>query len=207
MTRTGIRTDSFNLPGWTSLLPYKGVDDGTVAMLGAATLFLLPRGDGRQILGSDAFGRLPWDIVLLFGGGFALAYGMQHSGLSLWLGEALGVLGDMPVWLLLLAVALTITFITEISSNTATAQVMLPILVAVAAGNHIDPMLLLLPATLSASCAFMMPVATPPNAIIFGTHQVPMAFMARTGIKMNLLMAIVIVSIVWLLRPLLPAAG
>jgi len=207
MTRTGIRTDSFAIPGWASLLPYKGVDDGTVAMLGAAILFLLPRGDGRQILGSDAFGRLPWDIVLLFGGGFALAYGMQHSGLSLWLGEALGVLGDMPVWLLLLAVALTITFITEVSSNTATAQVMLPILVAVAAGNHIDPMLLLLPATLSASCAFMMPVATPPNAIIFGTHQVPMAVMAKTGIRMNLLMAMVIVSLVWLLRPLLPAAG
>ncbi|HXH71786.1 MAG TPA: SLC13 family permease [Mariprofundaceae bacterium] len=205
MTRTGIRTDSFDIPGWAALLPYKGVDDGTVAMLGAATLFLLPGREKRPILGSDAFGRLPWDIVLLFGGGFALAYGMQHSGLSQWLGEVLGVLGDMPVWLLLLAVALTITFLTEISSNTATAQVMLPILVAVAAGNRIDPMLLLLPATLSASCAFMLPVATPPNAIIFGTHQVPMALMARTGLKMNLLMALVIVTLVYLLRPLLPA--
>jgi len=203
MTRTGLKTDSFTLPGWSSLLPYKGIDDGTVAMLGASLLFLV-RGQERQpILGGGAFGRLPWDIVLLFGGGFALAYGMQHSGLSLWTGEVLGVLGDMPVWLLLLAVALTITFLTEISSNTATAQVMLPILVAVAAGNNIDPLLLMLPATLSASCAFMMPVATPPNAIVFGTHRVTMRHMMRTGIRLNLIFALIIVSVVMVMRPLI----
>jgi len=203
MTRKGISTDSFALLGWASLLPYPGVDDGTVAMFGASLLFLLRGEDGSTVLNRTSFGRLPWEIVLLFGGGFALAFGMQHSGLSLWVGDQLGFLGGMPLPLMLLGIALAITFLTEITSNTATTQVMLPVLAAAALANEMDLMMTLLPATLAASCAFMLPVATPPNAIVFGTNHVPMQRMIQAGIRLNLILAVVIVGIVMLLRPVI----
>jgi len=203
MSRQGIQTEAFNLPGWSSFLPYRGVDDGTVAVFGAAWLFLLRGSDGRAVLNGDAFNKLPWDIVLLLGGGFALAYGMQHSGASQWLGGQLDFLTELPLPLMMLGIALAMTFLTEVTSNTAITQVMLPILAAAALSNQMDLLMILLPATLSASCAFMLPVATPPNAIIFGTHQVPMKDMIRTGIRLNLTMAIVVVAMVLLIRPLL----
>ncbi|MDX8401088.1 MAG: SLC13 family permease [Mariprofundaceae bacterium] len=204
MSRKGIEGDSFSLPGWASLLPYPGVDDGTVAVFMAALLFLLRRADGRPILQTESIRRLPWDIVLLLGGGFALAAGIQSSGLSAWLGEQMGFLSGLPAPLMMLGVALVITFLTEITSNTATTQVMLPILAAAALANRIDPLLIMIPATLAASCAFMLPVATPPNAIVFGSGLVPIRAMVRAGLAMNLLMAVVIVGVVDLLRPLLP---
>jgi len=203
MTREGIHADTFNIPGWASLLPYEGVDDGTVAIFGAAWLFLLRGNNGRPVLSGDAFNRLPWDIVMLLGGGFALAYGMQHSGASGWLGGQLSFFTSLPLPLMMLAIALAMTFLTEITSNTAITQVMLPILAAAAISNQMDLLMILLPATLAASCAFMLPVATPPNAIIFGTHQVPMHEMIRTGIRLNLAMTVVVVGMVWLIRPLL----
>jgi len=203
MSRQGIQTEAFNLPGWSTFLPYKGVDDGTVAIFGAAWLFLLRGNDGRAVLGGNAFNKLPWDIVMLLGGGFALAYGMQNSGASQWLGGQLNFLTGLPLPLMMLGVALAMTFLTEVTSNTAITQVMLPILAAAALSNQMDLLMILLPATLSASCAFMLPVATPPNAIVFGTHQLPMKEMIRTGIRLNLTMAVVVVTMVWLIRPLL----
>ncbi|MDQ6986804.1 MAG: SLC13 family permease [Mariprofundaceae bacterium] len=203
MSRKGIALESFTIPGWSSLLPYPGVDDGTVAIFGAAWLFLLRGSNKKPVLDTAAFGKLPWDIVLLLGGGFALAYGMQHSGASQWLGGQLGFLNGLPLPLMMLGIALAMTFLTEITSNTAITQVMLPILAAAALSNQMDLLMILLPATLSASCAFMLPVATPPNAIIFGTRQVPMQTMIRAGIRLNLTMAVVVVSVVWLIRPLL----
>ncbi|MDQ6971178.1 MAG: SLC13 family permease [Mariprofundaceae bacterium] len=203
MSRKGIQSDAFTIPGWSALLPYKGVDDGTVAVFGAAWLFVLRGGDARPVLDGAAFGKLPWDIVMLLGGGFALAYGMQNSGASAWLGGQFGFLTALPMPLMMLAIALSMTFLTEITSNTAITQVMLPILAAAALSNNMDLLMILLPATLSASCAFMLPVATPPNAIVFGTHQLPMHEMIRTGIRLNLTMAVVVVAVVWLIRPLL----
>lgn len=203
MSRKDIQLDAFNIPGWAELLPYKGVDDGTVAIFGAAWLFVLRGEDGNPVLDGSAFNRLPWDIVMLFGGGFALAFGMQHSGASAWLGGQMDFFTALPLPLMMLGIALVMTFLTEITSNTAITQVMLPILAAASLSNDIDLLMILLPATLSASCAFMLPVATPPNAIIFGTHQVPMREMVRTGIRLNLVMAVVVVTLVWLLRPLL----
>ncbi|RMH62517.1 MAG: SLC13/DASS family transporter [Zetaproteobacteria bacterium] len=200
MTRKGIG----DVPGWSALLPYRGVDDGTVAMFMAMLLFLLKNEHGAPILAADAVRRLPWDIVLLLGGGFALAYGMQQSGLSAWLGAQMSAFGAMPVFLIMLCVALLITMLTEITSNTATTQVVLPILAAGALGNGLDPVLLLLPATLSASCAFMLPAATPPNAIVFGSGFIHVRDMAKAGLRMNLSMALAITLLVWLLRPMLP---
>ena len=204
MSRQSITIEGFTIPGWSSLLPYPGVDDGTVAMFGATFLFLLRSEAGSPILNRESFGRLPWEIVLLLGGGFALASGMQHSGLSLWIGDQLGFLAGVPIVFMMLGIALAITFLTEVTSNTATTQVMLPILAAAALANDMDLIMVLIPATLAASCAFMLPVATPPNAIVFGSDQVPMKTMVKAGIRLNLIMAIVIVALVSLIRPALP---
>ncbi len=204
MTRKGITTEGFTLPGWSALLPYKGVDDGTVAVAAALALFLIPVKEGNPILDREAFGRLPWGIMILFGGGFALAMGMQRSGLSEAIGSQLAFLTDVSVPIMMFGIALGVTFLTEITSNTATTQVLLPILAAVALGSGHDMTLLLATATLSASCAFMLPVATPPNAIVFGTERIPMETMMKAGIKLNLIMPFVIVAIVLLIRPFLP---
>jgi len=204
MTRKGIQGESFAIPGWSSLLPYPGVDDGTVAIAGALCLFLLPGRNGKPILEKESFAHLPWNILILLGGGFALATGMQQSGLSQWLGSQLHAFAAIPLPLMLLMIALLMTFLTEITSNTAITQVMLPILAAVALGNELDITLLLMVATFSASCAFMLPVATPPNAIVFGTERIPMKLMVRTGILLNCTMPLVIIAMLMLLRPLFP---
>ncbi|HHH47224.1 MAG TPA: SLC13/DASS family transporter [Thiotrichales bacterium] len=203
LTRTGIRGEGFALPGWSSLLPPgHRIDDGTVAMIGALSLFLLPaeRNDRRPVLGGEAILRLPWDILLLLGGGFALAHGMKVSGLSLWFGEQLAFLDAVPLPLMLLGTALAITFLTEITSNTATTQIMLPVLAGVAVSSGTDPAPLLFAATLAASCAFMLPVATPPNAIVFATHRIPMAAMVSRGLRLNLIMPLLITALLLLLQ-------
>ncbi|MDQ6999607.1 MAG: SLC13 family permease, partial [Mariprofundus sp.] len=205
MSRKGIHADSFNIPGWNTLLPYKGVDDGTVAILMAGLLFLFRTEDNKAILNTASFRQLPWDIVLLLGGGFALAYGMQSSGLSGWVGNQLEFLKDVPLPVMMLGIALVITFLTEITSNTATTQVMLPILAAATLANAMDPTYIMLVATLAASCAFMLPVATPPNAIVFGSGHIPMQSMIKTGIRLNIIMAFVVISVVYMIRPLLPS--
>jgi len=204
ITRKGIVVDSFTIPGWSSLLPYQGVDDGTVAIVAAFSLFLLRASDGEAILGKAAFTRLPWGVLILLGGGFALATGVQQSGLSAWIGESLHFFSDIPFILVLLVVAVLMIFLTEMTSNTAITQVMLPILAALAVGANYDMMMLMLTATFAASCAFMLPVATPPNAIVFASERIPMQTMVRTGLILNLLMPIVIVSMLCLFRGLLP---
>ncbi|MDQ6998971.1 MAG: SLC13 family permease [Mariprofundus sp.] len=204
MSRKGIQTDSFDIPGWAGLLPYKGIDDGTVAILMASLLFLFRSKQHGAILNTASFRKLPWDIVLLLGGGFALAYGMQHSGLSGWIGGQLEFLGDVPLVLMMLGIACIIIFLTEITSNTATTQVMLPILAAASIASGLDITSTLLVATLAASCAFMLPVATPPNAIVFGTDRVPMHSMVKAGIRLNLIMIFIITAMVYVMRPLLP---
>ncbi len=204
MTRQGIKGDSFTLPGWSSLLPYPGIDDGTVAIFASLMLFLIPVRQGLPVLGKEAISKLPWDILILLGGGFALAMGMQESGLSLWIGEQLRFLSTIPLPLMLLGIAMVIIFLTEFTSNTATTQVMLPVLAGVAIATEQDIIALLLTTTLAASCAFMLPVATPPNAIVFGSQRIDIQDMIKAGIRLNLVMPIVIVALVLLLRPMLP---
>ncbi len=204
MTRQGIKGDEFHIPGWSSLLPHPGIDDGTVAIFSALLLFLVPVRQGQPILSKEAIGKLPWDILILLGGGFALAMGMKGSGLSLWVGEQLSFLSVVPLPLMLLGIAGVIIFLTEITSNTATTQVMLPVLAGVAIATEQDLIALLLTTTLAASCAFMLPVATPPNAIVFGTQRIQILDMVKAGIRLNLIMLVAVVGVVWFLRPLLP---
>ena len=196
------------LPGWSRLLPEgAGVDDGTVAVAMALLLFLLPgrRSDGApaRLLDGEVFRRVPWGIVLLFGGGFALAKGIHETGLSEVAARGLAGLSEVPPMALVLIVCLGLTFLTELTSNTATAQTVLPILAATAVALRVHPLLLMVPAALSASCAFMMPVATPPNAIVFSSGRVTVGQMARVGLLLNLVGAVVISLLFTWLAPTL----
>ncbi len=129
--------------------------------------------------------RIPWGIVLLFGGGFALAQGFVESGLSLWFGEQLAGLANVKPMVLTLANVTMMSFLTELTSNVATTEMILPILAGLAMSIKIHPLLLMIPATLAASLAFMLPVATPPNAIIFGTNRIQIKDMVKSGIFLN----------------------
>ncbi len=195
--RVPIEIGALKIPGWSQLLPYPElIDDGTVAIAMACTLFLVPtRSPGAPtatVMSADVIPRLPWNIVLLFGGGFALAHGFQTTGLSALIGSRFEGLAGVSPWILIPVVCLTLTFLTELTSNTATTEMILPILAAVAVATEIHPLLLMIPATLSASCAFMMPVATPPNAIVFGSDRITIPEMARIGVVLNLIGAAVI---------------
>jgi len=179
------------------------IDDSTVAMVMGCLLFLLPgeKGAGRRFLMDWKSARegMPWGILILFGGGFALARGMEVTGLALWLGERLEWLQNVPVWLMILCTCLMLTFLTEITSNTATTTMLIPVLAAAAVAMGTHPFLLMIPATISASCAFMLPVATPPNAIVFGSGWVRIPQMARIGLWLNLIGAVLVTLLVYTL--------
>ncbi|HIC16452.1 MAG TPA: SLC13/DASS family transporter, partial [Gemmatimonadetes bacterium] len=199
--RVDLNLGLLTIPGWSRLLPFpEMVDDGTVAIAMASILFLIPTRDRtkgyRRIMGPDVIPKLPWNIVLLFGGGFALASGLQQTGLATLIGEQLQVVGNLPTFAMIILVCLMITFLTELTSNTATTEMILPVLAAVAVVTGTHPLLLMIPATISASCAFMMPVATPPNAIVFGSERLSVGEMVRIGIFLNLIGVVVITAIV-----------
>lgn len=195
--RKDLNIGPLSIPGWSGLLPHAGlIDDGTVALAMALLLFFIPTrtpgATSRTVMGPGVAMRLPWHIVLLFGGGFALAKGFQETGLSTLIGnEFAGLAGVSPLPMIVL-ICSGLTFLTELTSNTATTEMILPILASIAVAMKTNPLMLMIPATLSASCAFMMPVATPPNAIVFGSGRIRIAEMARVGIVLNLVGVIVI---------------
>lgn len=207
LTRTGFDFGKIGIPGWQALLPTPMAHfatDATVALAGAILLFLLPDRVGEgSLLELEDLRSSPWDILLLLGGGLALASAFQSSGLSGTVGDWLGSLASgIATWQLILIVALTVTFLTEVTSNTATITVLLPILFESARAAGLHPLLLALPATLSASCAFMLPVATPPNAIIFSSGELTVPEMARAGILLNLIGAVLItLAVQFLIAP------
>lgn len=183
------------LGGWSSLVPSSSADDGTVALAAVCLLFILPDGRGSRMLDWEDARKIPWGLLLLFAGGIAIAKAFDSSGLSLELGNALATFTELPTPLMVLAIALCVTFMTEVTSNTAISTLLMPILAATATSTGMDARLLMIPAALSASCAFMLPVATVPNAVVFGTDRVPMAQMARYGLRLNLLGALAITLI------------
>lgn len=202
--RSDISIGQFKIPGWSSLLNYpEFINDGTIAVFSALLLFAIPSktNKGTYIMDWKSTRDLPWNIVLLFGGGFALAAGIKQSGLDLWLKDELSFFAGLSPFLIILFVCLLMTFLTEVTSNTATTGMILPVLAALSASVQIHPLYLMLPATLSASMAFMLPVATPPNAIIFGTNKIRIKEMARTGFFLNLIGAIVISLASYFLAP------
>jgi sodium-dependent dicarboxylate transporter 2/3/5 len=180
-----------NFP-WLSAL-----DDSGIAMAGAISLFLIPSGSKEDpLLLRWAYAeRLPWGVLILFGGGLTLASAVSNTGLAEWLGTSLHAIGELPLYVIVAAAAAMIIFLTELTSNTATTATFLQVVGAIAIESGFDPIVLAVPITLAASCAFMLPVATPPNAIVFGSGLLTIPKMARAGMALNLI-GIVLVSIV-----------
>ncbi|HEX9802472.1 MAG TPA: SLC13 family permease [Gammaproteobacteria bacterium] len=191
------------LRGLVDVAWLKGVGDATIAMAGATLLFLIPSDwrQGRFLLDWESAVKLPWEIIILFGGGFTLASGFAESGLTAWIVTRLGLLEATPPWLLVAAVTLLVIFLTEVTSNTATATIVLPVMGALAAAMGMEAAELMIPAAIAASYAFMLPVATPPNAIVFSSGEVTIPQMARAGLWMNLIAALVITLFVLLFYP------
>jgi sodium-dependent dicarboxylate transporter 2/3/5 len=195
--REPIDTGVFKLPGWGGLFPNpKYLTDGASAVAMAFLLFLIPSksAPGQRIMDWDAVLKLPWDIVLLFGGGFALAQGFEDSGLSMWVGEKLKFAGALDPTAVALIICSISTFLTEFTSNTATAQILLPIFASLAVAAKINPFITMIPATFGVSFAFMLPVGTPPNAIVFGSGRLRIIDMAKAGFIMNLIGIVIITA-------------
>ena len=200
--RANIEIGEFTILGWSQLFPYPNyLNDGTVAIAMALILFAIPslKDKKQRILDWDTAAILPWNIVLLFGGGFALASGFKESGLASWLGMQLQGFGVFHPLVIVIVICLFVTFLTELTSNTATAEMLLPIIGGLAIAIKINPLFLMIPATISCSFAFMLPVATPPNAIIFGTNRIKIAEMAKVGLWLNFIGAILITISIYLI--------
>lgn len=201
--RTDLNFGFLLIRGWSSLFSVPSyIDDGTIAVTMAFILFLIPSTDKknkRTILDFNSFEKVPWSIILLFGGGFALASGFSNSGLSSYIGSHLSSFSHLSPVLIILFAAFIMNFLTELTSNTATTQMILPILAAVSAAIGIHPLLLMITATLSASMAFMLPVATPPNTIIFASRRIKVFDMAKAGFMLNIAGVFVVTILVYLL--------
>lgn len=192
-------SSSFLLKSW---LP--GIDDTIIAMAGALALFLVPSRSepGKMVMDWESAVKLPWGIIVLFGGGLALAAGFKESGLAEWIGQQMSLLQGVNLLLLIFLVALMLNFLTEVTSNVATASIMLPILASLSQSINVHPYGLMIAATLAASCAFMLPIATPPNAIVFSFGHVEMKDMIRKGFALNLASTVLITLGIYFLMEL-----
>jgi sodium-dependent dicarboxylate transporter 2/3/5 len=186
--------------GWKSWLDLPLANDASVALLAVVLMFMVPDGKGGKLLTWKTANTIPWGVLLLFSGGMVIAAAFKSTGLSALLAEQLMFLENAHIFWVILVICFSITFLTEITSNTATTAIIMPILFSAAQAMAIDPMKIMIPAAISASCAFMLPVATAPNAIVYGSERVPIKAMIRQGFKLNLAGALVIagVSTIWL---------
>ena len=183
------------------------LDDSIIALISGISLFLFQannqEGKNEKIMNWEDAVKLPWGILLLFGGGLAIAQGFQSSGLANWIAENLTQLNGSSLFIILLVVITAVNFLTEITSNLATTAMLLPILAPTAVILGVHPYLLMVGATLAASCAFMLPVATPPNAVVFGSNYLKISDMVRVGILMNFISIIIIFIMVYFILPVL----
>lgn len=190
-------------PYWSAWTGMTMVSDSTIAIFGVVLMFLVPDGNKEkpnQLLDWKTAESIPWGMLLLFAGGICLAKAFTASGLSQVLGDGLTGLSTLPILVTLLVLCLGVSFVTEITSNTATATLLMPILASASAAIGVDPIVLMMPAAISASCAFMMPVATAPNAIVYGSGRIPIQTMVREGTILNILVGIVITGVVVVTR-------
>lgn len=179
-----------------------GISDGMIAIIATMLLFLIPAKAATRILDWSDSKDIPWGVLLLFGGGLAIAAGFQSSGLSTWIGDQLTILDGLHMLLIIGGATLLIMMLTEITSNTATATMILPVVGALAVAIDIHPFALMIPCAMAANCAFMLPVGTPPNAIIFGTGKLKIIEMVKAGFWLNVFATILIVLAVYFLVPL-----
>ncbi|MBO3099684.1 SLC13 family permease [Gelidibacter pelagius] len=185
-----------------SIIP--GIDDTIIAMSAAMILFILPtKNKNQRIIGWEDAVKIPWGIILLFGGGMALAAGFKETGLALWLGSQIDLLIGVSLFLLVFIIIVAVNFLTEITSNLATTAMLLPILAPIAVSLDVNPFVLIVATTTAASCAFMLPVATPPNAVVFGSGYLRIIDMIKSGFWMNLISIIVLTLFVYYILPIL----
>ena len=180
--------------GWKHQLGLEGANDASVALLAVILCFIIPDGEGQgeRLLDWKHASQIPWGLLLLFAGGLAIGSAFKLTGLSSALGEQFGYLTRLPTFLLIICICLVVTFLTEVTSNTATTAILMPILGAIATSADMNHLHLMLPAVMSASCAFMLPVATAPNAVVYGSEQLNIDSMIRNGLVINLIGAVLI---------------
>ncbi|MFH6768845.1 DASS family sodium-coupled anion symporter [Gaetbulibacter aquiaggeris] len=203
--RRDIDLDGFIIPGWSSLLGIADyVHDSTVAIISAVLLFAIPSGNKvaskkpTMLLDWKSASKVPWGVVMIVGGGYAIADSFNHTGLATFLGSKLSFISNYPVIIILVIVILLMIFITEINSNTATANIFLPVLAAMAVAGQINPLLLMIPATFACSFSFMLPSGTGTNAVIFGSNRVTIAEMAKCGLGLNFLCVILLTMLMYM---------
>ena len=185
--------------GWSTWFGFTEANDAVVALIAVVVMFLVPNGRGGRLLDWDSAEKVPWGTLILFAAGITIAQAFVESGLSKFVAQQLAVLSGLHPLVIIAAIALAVTFLTETTSNTATTVLLMPLLAPAAIVAGIDPGLLMVPAAMSASCAFMLPVGTPPNAIVFGTGRIPITYMAREGLALNLIGAVIITLVCYFL--------
>ncbi len=178
--------------GWKAWLDLPQANDASVALIAVVVMFLLPNGRGGKLLDWSTATTIPWGVLILFSGGIALASAFTVSGLAAFLAGGIAQLSVLPLLLMIFLICVWVTFLTEVTSNTASTSLLMPVLATTALSTNTDLLHLMLPAALSASCAFMLPVATAPNAIIYGSGQVAIAQMVRHGVVLNIVGAVII---------------
>ena len=204
LTRADIVIGSFTIYGWSGLFPNpEYITDGVVAIILASLLYILPGKRAPRIMDWETTKKLPWGIILLFGGGFALAGGFMSSGLSSWIGQQLQGAGSFSPIIIIGSICTLITFLTELTSNTGVSEMIQPVMAALGTAIGRNPLLLMVPVAMASSFAFMMPIATPPNAIIFGTNRIRIPDMVKVGFIINILGIIVLTAGIMLLGGLL----
>ena len=204
--RADISLGAFRIPGWSGLFGQAAyLSDATVAMATALVLALTParakeEGMGYHLIEWETIRRgIPWGVLFLFGGGFAMAAGFEQSGLSDWIGTILSRMGGLSPVTMIVLTCVVLMALTEVTSNTATAVMAMPVLAAAAVQMQIHPFLLMIPGTIAISCAFMLPVSTPPNAIVFGSGWITIPQMARAGVWLDIIGIFIVTAFVWLL--------
>ena len=207
--RKDFQFDDFIIPGWASLFGVQDyVHDATVAIFSAILLFIVPAGyvkkqqnpvQGTKLMDWKSAESIPWGVVIIVGGGYAIANSFKSTELATWIGSELGFISQLPIFTVLLLIVFFIIFLTEINSNTATTNIFLPVLAAMAVAGDAHPFLLMIPATIAASCAFMLPSGTGTNAVIFGSGRIRIPEMAKAGFWLNLISIVVVTMLIYLI--------
>ena len=187
------------------ILPW--LSDALIAVAGAILMFMIPSGCKTKkqstLLNWKTAEKIPWGVLLLFGGGLSLAAAVKSSGLAVWIGDELAALAVFDLIFIIFILVSLVVFLTELTSNTATTATLLPILGALAVATGLDPMILFVPVAISASCAFMLPVATAPNAVVFASGEITIPQMASAGFRLNLFAIFVVTGTAYVLVPII----
>lgn len=190
--------DAFIIPGWTGFFGLSDfIHDSTIAMAGAIILFSLPDGNGKRLITWKDASQVPWGVVMIVGGGYAVAAGFVSTGLADWLGAQLSFINGFPFFMILVIVVAFVLAFTEFNSNTASANILLPVLASTALAAHVNPLIIMIPATIACSCAFMMPAATGPNTVVLASERVSVTQMIKCGFWLNIITLVLLTMILY----------